>query len=128
MAITHSVTIRNLMADTALGLIDAGTTNSEGQLVLYVSPSTEVATLIASSPPAFAPATGGTATANPIASDTNATGGTPNIFKFEDRDENEVFSGTVTVTGGGGDLQLSAALVPPGGTVSVSAFDYNAPV
>lgn len=123
MAITHVAAVRNGLADYVVDTIDAGA--GAGALVIMTSGDVEVATLTFSDP-AFGAAAGGTATANAISDDTNATGGTAALFKVQDSDTNEVFRGTVTATGGGGDIELSSVSIGVGDTVSITSFTYSA--
>lgn len=123
MAITHVAAVRNGLADYVVDTIDAGA--GAGALVIMTSGDVEVATLTFSDP-AFGAAAGGTATANSISDDTNATGGTAALFKVQDSDTNEVFRGTVTATGGGGDIELSSVSIGVGDTVSITSFTYSA--
>ena len=125
MALTHVTSVRNSLADLVVDALDAGTTDAQGDLVIMTSGDAEVATLNLSNP-AFGAASSGTATANAISDDTSATGGTAALFKMQDRDNSEVFRGTVTATGGGGDLELSSVTVGATDTVSVSSFTYSA--
>lgn len=125
MALTHVTTIRNGLADYTVDAIDSGTTDANGDLVIMTSGDVEVATL-ACSATSFGAASSGTATANAISNDSSATGGTAALFKFQDRDNSEVFRGTVTATGGGGDIELSSVSIGAGDTVSITSFTYSA--
>lgn len=124
-AITHTTATRNTLADTVVDLIDVGTTNPQGQLVIMTSGDVEVATLNMSNP-AFGAAAAGVATASAISDDTSATGGTAALFKLVDRDGTEIVRGTVTATGGGGDIELSSVSIGAGDTVSISSLTYTA--
>ena len=126
MAITHVTSIRSGLADYVVDAIDGSTGDANGDLVIMTSGDVEVATL-AFSDPAFGAASSGTATANAISDDTNATGGTAALFKVQDKGNNEIFRGSVTATGGGGDLQLSSVSIGNGDTVSVTSCTYTAP-
>jgi hypothetical protein len=125
MALTHSTTIRNSLADLVVDAIDAGSTDANGDLIIMTSGDSEVATLPCSNP-SFGSASSGTATAAAFTQDTNATGGTAALHKFQDRDNTEVFRGTVTAVGGGGDLELSSVTIGAGDTVSVTSYTYSA--
>jgi len=126
MALTHVAGARNAMADALVDLIDIGATDANGDLVLMTSGDVEVVTL-AMSNPAFGNAASGQAAAAAISDDTNATGGTAALFKVQDRNNAEVFRGTVTGSGGGGDIELSGGTsVGAGTTVSMSSFSYAA--
>lgn len=123
MALTHTTTIRNALANLVVDAIDAGTTNLQGDLVIMAAADAEVATLNCANP-AFGDASNGTATANAISDDTNATGGTAIAFKFQDRDGTEIFRGSVSTSGA--DLNMSSTTVGATDTVSVTSFSYTA--
>jgi len=126
LALTHSTAIRNTLADAVVDAIDAGTTDANGDLVIMTTGlGTEVATL-GFAATAFGAASSGTATAAAITSDSSATGGTAATFKVQNKDNTLIFSGTVTATGGGGDIELSSVSIGAGDTVSVTSFTYSA--
>jgi len=124
MAVTLTTAARNAAADAIVDLIDVGTTDANGDLVIMTSGDVEVATL-ACSDPAYGDAATGTATANTISDDTNATGGTAALFMFQDKDNTEVFRGSVGTSGE--DLNLSSTSIGSGDTVSVSRFTATMP-
>jgi hypothetical protein len=116
------------MADANVDRVDLGSADANGDLVIMASNDDEVATL-ACSDPAFGDggaSVAGRADANAFSDDTNATGGTAALFKFQDKDNAEVFRGTVTGDGGGGDIELDNATVGAGVTVSMDNFTYSA--
>ena len=125
MATTHSTAARNAAADAVVDLVDGGSTDANGDLVIETSGDVEVATLALSNP-AFGNAAAGVATANAISDDTNATGGTAAKYQIQDRDNALVFEGSVTATGGGGDIELSSVSIGAGDTVQMSSFTYTA--
>src|SRR5574343_284131 len=122
MAVTHPTAVRNGLADYVVDLIDAGA--GAGTLEFQTSGNVEVATLTFSDP-AFGAATGGTATASAITSDTSATGGTVAKFAVKDSNGNPVFYGAVGTSGS--DINLSSLAVGAGDTVSISSLTYSAP-
>lgn len=130
MALTHSVTIRNALTDLVVDAIDGGSGDAAGDLVITNASGTELAVLLCSSP-AFDDAgsaggnSDGVATAESISPDTNASAGTAAIFLFRNKSNTEIFRGTVTATGGGGDLELSSVSFGSGDTVSITAFTYE---
>ena len=128
MALTHTTAIRAAMASAVLTAIDTTTGGGDttGDLVFMTTASAAVATLTWSATPAFATNAGATWTMNAINDDTSATGGTVGLFKFQNRNNVEVFRGTVTATGGGGDIEMSSLAVGSGDTVSVTSFTYTA--
>ncbi len=126
MALTHVTGVRNAIADVVVDLVDIGSTDANGDLVLMTSGDVEVATL-AMANPAFGAGSSGTATANAVADDASATGGTVALFKIQDLNNAEIFRGTVTGVSGGGDIELTGGVVIGAGTtVSLSSFTYSA--
>jgi len=129
MSLTHIAGIRNSMADAAVDPIDTGTTDLTGDLVIMAAGDVEVATL-AFANPAYGnggAVVAGRADSNTIADDTNATGGVAALFKIQNRDNVEQWRGTVTGTGGGGDIEASNTTIGVGNTVQCSALNYTAP-
>ena len=106
MALTHSTAIRNLAADTKIDQLDTGTGNPNGQLVYMTSADATVVTAELSNPAAPA-AANGVKTFSAIADTGNGTG-TIALYKMVDRDAVENHRGTVTATGGGGDIELTS--------------------
>lgn len=119
--VTHPTGVRNTLADTVVDLIDV---SGPGALEIQAAGGAEVATL-AFGNPAFGAATGGTATANPISNDTNATGGTAAQFEANDGADAQVFLGSVGTSGE--DINLSSVTIGAGDTVSISSLTYTAP-
>lgn len=127
MAVTHSTAARNAATDAVTALI-----GTSGKLVFRISPSTvaspgtAVATLGLSAT-AFGAASSGTATANAILADTNATGNaSPVAFATL-----ETSGGTVviqcSVAASGSDINMTNGLtVASGDTVSCSSLTYTA--
>jgi hypothetical protein len=127
MTLTHSTAIRSVLADALVDAVDGGSGDANGDLVFMTSGDVEVATL-AFANPAFGAASSGVATANAIADDTNATGGTVELFKIQNLANTEVVRGSVTATSGGGDIELSSVVVGVGDTVSISSLTYTASI
>jgi len=121
---TLSTAARNAACQAIVSLVDAGTTNANGQLIIMTAGDVAVSTHNLSNP-AFGAPVSGVATASAIADDTNAAGGTAALFKFVDRDGTEVFRGTVGTTGA--ELNLSSTSIPAGGTVQISSFTTTEP-
>lgn len=131
MALTHVTAIRNSLADLVVDAIDVGTTDASGDIQIAVdSGFTQVASTINfDTPPAFGAASGGTATANGVPiEDSNAAGqASPvTLFRPRNRDNAEVFRGTVSITSGGGDMELSSTTINAGDAVRINSFTYTA--
>jgi hypothetical protein len=126
MAVTHSTAARNASADAVLALIGAS-----GRLRFRLSgtvssPGTSVANLGLAAT-AFGAATGGTATAGAITSDTNAAGNASPVANAT----LETSGGTVVVhcavAASASDINMSGGLtIGAGDTVSCSSLTYSA--
>ena len=126
MALTLTTAARNAACDAIVDLVDGGSTDASGDLVLMTSGDVEVATLVLSNP-AFGAASSGVATAATITSDSSATGGTAALFKIVDRDNTEIWRGTVGTTGSGADLEMSTTVIGAGDIVAVTALTFTMP-
>lgn len=126
MSLSHAAASRNALAAALLTAIGVGTADTEGDLVFMTSGDVVVATLPLSVVAGVV--SGAVLTYNAITSDTNAVGGTIAKFKIVERDNNEVYQGTVTVTAGGGDIELSSLVIAATDTVSISSLTYTASV
>lgn len=124
MTVVLTTTARNAACNAVVDLIDVGTTDANGDLVILTAADDQVA-LLAFSNPAFGDAATGVATANAIANDTNATGGIAAKFMFRNRNNVEVLRGDVGTSGS--DLNLSSLSIGAGDTISVSSFTVTMP-
>jgi hypothetical protein len=133
MAIRLSTAARNAAADAVVDLIDAG--SGAGTLKIYsgsvgtTANDTPAGTLLATiawADPAFGAASSGVATATDPASVNASATGTAGCFLVEDDTGANVFDGTVTATGGGGDLTLSTTSLVSGSPVDITSFTYTA--
>lgn len=128
MAVTHGTPTRTALADTTVDSVDLGTGTSGG--VLKIRASTTVLCNIALPNPAFGPASAGAAAMLGTPLSGTAIAGAPSNadnFQIVDRDGNIIFSGSVTATGGGGDLTLDNVSIATGQTVTVTSGTYTAP-
>ena len=127
MAVTHSTAARNAATDAVTALIGAS-----GKLAFRISPSTvaapgTVAATLSFSATAFGASSSGTATANAITSDTNATGNaSPVAFATL-----QTSGGTVVihcaVAASASDINMTNGLtIAAGDTVSCSSLTYTA--
>lgn len=134
MSIRLSTIARNAAADAVVDLVDAGA--GPGTLKIYTGAQpadgdTEATgTLLVSIPfddPAFAAASGGTAAASDPDPVTAVASGTAASFVVEDSTGANVFNGSVSATGGGGDLQLATTTITAGVAVDITSFTYTQP-
>jgi len=120
--ITHDTSTKNLIADAVCGANIDG-----GSLVLLTASNIAVATITLDAD-AFAAAVNGQALANGFPKeDTVDNLGT--ITKFEIRNSGNVAKifGTVTTTGGGGDIELTSVTYVVGEIIRINSLTYRVP-
>jgi len=77
---------------------------------------------------AFGTWAAGSATANSITQDASADAtGAAGYFRALDSGSGAVIDGTVTATGGGGDLELNSVSITSGGTIDITSWVINHP-
>lgn len=127
MAINFTdVTLRNTLGDAIISRLNSGTTNATARLVFRNSSNTVLSTNNFSNPPAGSFASG-TVTFSAIANATIAATGTAANFIATNRDNTSIFSGTVTATGGGGDITFNTVSFTSGDTCAVSSLTLTVP-
>lgn len=138
MALNIAAAGRAAAVNAVVDLLDAGTGNPKIEIRTGAAADpdgaatgTLLATLLMDGTNAFGASTTAdpaVATANAIADDTSADAdGTAAHFVAYDRDDAIIFTGTVTATGGGGDLELNTVSIVTGGTVSITAMTFSLP-
>jgi hypothetical protein len=103
------------MCDALVDLVDV---SGPGELEIMTAGDVEIATLPASAT-AFGASATGVATANAITDDTNATGGTAALHRWNNGVAGEIWRGNVQTSGG--DLNLSSL------SVGCSAYTVTVP-
>ncbi len=124
---------RNAAVDAVAALIDGGSSNANIYIRTGAAPTNttdaDSGTLLATLPmsdPAFGAASGGTATANAITSDTNiAATGTAGHFRAKDSDGNTVFQGSCGTSGA--DINFDSVSFIAGGTCAISSLTLTQP-
>lgn len=120
MSVVHVTAVRNTVSDAVTTLLNGGT--------LEILAGATVLASLALSATAAASASGGVATFNTITSATASNTGTADGFKLKNSSGTEQLSGSVTTTGGGGDIELDTTAVTGGSdTVAISSLTYTAP-
>lgn len=122
---TLATAARNAACDAVVDLVDAGP--AAGKLKIYDGAVLAVTIILPD--PAFGAAVAGVATANGLPLSANATAAVPAADNFEVTDSTDVvvFTGTVTATGGGGDLELNSTNIALGRPVSVTSWTHTQP-
>lgn len=124
-----SATLNTALKNTLLDGLD--TVFNNGTLVIYTGAAPgagnaatgTVLVTITLPADAFAAATGGTKSKNGTWEDLNADNtGTAGYFRLLSSGATQVLEGTVTITGGGGDMTLDSLSITTGQTVTVTAF------
>jgi hypothetical protein len=135
MATRIPTAARNAAADAVVDLMDAGA--AAGKIRIYTgaqpasandAASGTLLVEIATADPAFgAAATGAAALASTPRSAAAVAAGTAGWFRMLDSNNNTVADGSVTATGGGGDLTLDNTSIASGQTVNITSLTYTQP-
>lgn len=126
MSLTHDTKARNSLADALDDDINEGTTDAQGDFVLQDGASDIVA--FPGNDPFFGAASSGTITmAGTPKTAAASAGGTVDSFEVRDKDNTARLFGTVTGTGGGGDVEMDNTNVASGQDVELTSFSYTAP-
>ena len=124
--------------DALVDLLDGGSgagyieirTGSQPATVATAASGTLLGTVTLSDP-AFGNATTASpsvATASAITSDTNADAtGTAGWFRAYDSAATAIIDGSITATGGGGDMTLDTVSIVAGGTIAISSWTVSHP-
>ena len=128
MALTLSTAARNAACNAVVDLPDAGSTVAQGYVKIQTSGDSDLVQIDFNTPPAFGAASTGAATINgtPLSGTASGTG-TAAKFRVYDRDNAEVWQGTVTATSGGGDIELDNTSINSGQTVNITSWTHTQP-
>jgi len=137
MALILSTIMRNTIGDAMASLMNVGSLNPNGYIELrtgpkptnpqFVATGTLLATLQLSNP-VYNAFSNGIGIANTITGDSNIdASGVCAWFRVYNRDGTAMFDGVVTISGGGGDIELPSVNFVQGGTVELSEFTLQIP-
>jgi hypothetical protein len=139
LAITLALRSKTASCDSITALVDLGSLNSNGYVNIYTAPrpaapespigaALRLATLPLADP-AFSAATNGVAEANGLTStgiNVDATG-TPSWYRVFDKDNNAIWDGSISLTGGGGDMQFNDLNFIKDGKIVIQSFKAVVP-
>lgn len=133
MAIKLTNAAKSAAADAVVDSIDAGAGAGTLEIRTGAQPTNaddaDSGTLLATltfSDPAFGAASNGVATASAITQDSSADAtGTAGYFVVKTSTGTKIFTGSVTASGGGGDMQLVTTSITSGQPVTITAFTYT---
>lgn len=134
MALSFADVVRNAMVDAMVDLLDIGTPAGTFAIRSGTRPTlptdTATGTLLATVTlikPAFGTSATGTAALTDPASVNAAASGTASWFRAFDGNGAARFDGTVTATGGGGELTLSTTTIVSGQPVDITGGTVTMP-
>lgn len=128
MAITLSTAARNAACDAIVDLLDAGV-GANPTIKIKDASNNVLATIAMDATAAFGSSATGAATATglPISDASADMTGTATKFDACDTDGTVVFDGTVTATGGGGDIELVTTAIVATQPVEITACTFTMP-
>lgn len=127
MAVTHATALRSVLADAVDNYLNTtGSTDASADLQIRASSTVLVEFTLQN--PAFGSASSGVITlaGTPLSATASATG-TADNFLIRDRANATALSGSVTATGGGGDITVSNTSIANGQSCSLDSLTYTAP-
>lgn len=133
MALTLTSAARTAMVDPLVDLLDVsgpGTIEIRSGTRPAGAGDAATGTLLATVTllnPAFGAASGGVATLNDPAAVAGVAAGTASWFRAKNGAAATVFDGSVSVTGGGGDLQLATTTISVGLSVDITGGTVTMP-
>lgn len=118
MALAHSTTVRNLVTNTIMALLNGG------RIQLKTAAAVVAATLPLANPAAASASAGAAAITNPTP-DSNAAGDASavTIASFQNSSNVEQFTCSVGVSGA--DINLSGVIINPGDSVTITGLTYT---
>lgn len=136
MTVRIGATVRNAMIDAVKAAIDSG--SGPGKIRIYTgaqpaTPATAASgTLLVEIPfndPSFEASASGSTSADvtPEVSGVAVATGTAGWFRILDSNSNAHIDGSVTATGGGGDVTVASTSITTGLTVTVTALSLTQP-
>jgi len=124
MTLTHVTALRSTLADA----VDAAINTGAGTATLKIRASTTDLIVFNLQNPAFGAASSGVITlAGVPISTTAAATGTADNFQILDRDGTLLVSGSVTATGGGGDIEATNTSIATSQDADLTSLTYTAP-
>lgn len=134
MAITLATATRNAGCDAIVDRVDAGSGAGTVQIRSGTRPasanSAATGTLLATvtlADPAYGAAAAGVATLTDPAAVTAVADGTATWFRVLDSTGATCWDGSVTATGGGGDMTLATTTISTGLTVDITSGSFTQP-
>lgn len=127
MPITLTTNTKNVATNSIVDLIDQGTTNLTGAINIYTTGLALLLVTLNFSNPAYGNSLNGVATGNPVANGVALASGTASIFTVVNRNGVEIFRGTVSATGGGGDIELSSVSIATSQIISINSTTFTMP-
>lgn len=128
MTYIHNTFVRDALCLASISQIDTGTANPTGRLEMQDSNSTALVVFTLQNP-AFGAVNNGRAVLNPISGAVAVASGTPVKGVFKNRDGVTVMTGSVTVSGAGGDFEATGmdSSITSGSVIIINELAYNAP-
>lgn len=127
MPITLTTNTRNVATNSIVDLIDTGTVNPTGSINIYTTGLNLLLVTLNFSNPAYGNSLNGVATGNPVTNGVALASGTASIFTVVNRNGVEIFRGTVSATGGGGDIELSSVSIATSQIISINSTTFTMP-
>lgn len=127
MAMTLTSAAASAAADAVVDLLDGGSGDSTGDIAFYNAGATTLLCTCNLAATAFGAASSGVATAGAVSQGTVQIAGTIALALFRNKSNTEIFRGSVSLAGAGGDIVLSGTAVNVNDTIDITALTYTQP-
>ena len=124
MAISHSTTTRNALADSVGDATDAGA--GAGVLVFQSAGAADLCSVPLAADAWGVAANGRITLAAPPGAGIVATAGTTTLFELRDGSAAVIVLGTVSGTSGGGDIEITNQVLAINDEITISSLTYDA--
>lgn len=125
MAITLTDAVKNVSNDAIADLVDGGTTNLTGRFVVMDAIDTTLCEIDLQDPAFGSSLAGIVAVLGTPLTGIATAAGTAALFKVVDRDEVELWRGSVTAAGGGGDAIIDNVTIAISDTVQLNSHSLT---
>jgi hypothetical protein len=119
---------RQALCTASIARVDQGSANAAGRVVLQTAGGSDLCTINLNNPAFGAASVSGSASAAGLpVSGSPGAGGTASRYLVQNRDGTELWRGTVTISGSGGDMLISSTTIVEGIDVQILSWTHSMP-
>jgi len=127
MALSLAIVAKDAANDAITALVDGGTTNTEGMMLIKDGGSVLLCEILFQDPAFAASSAGQAALLGTPLTGTAVDAGAAALFDVVDKDEVVIYSGTVGLSGSGADAIIDSTTIQIGDTIQLNSHTITAP-